>query len=394
VRASYKHLFSRSLGAAPARVHFASHSHHLWPDASYEGHLRAWDDAARLADTKWDKVFGEVYPSCQAHVAHALALRDPASVVFAPNTHELLVRIASAIGPDGSQPRAVLSTDSEFHSFQRQSARFAEIGAWAVERVPTEPLDSFAQRFVRALESKHWDLVFLSHVFFNSGWIVTELSEVLAHVPAETTVIVDGYHGFFAIPTSFSSLADRVFYVAGGYKYAMSGEGACFAHVPPSFYGAPSITGWFASFGTLSGRTSDRVPFAPGAARFLGSTFDPTALYRFDAVMTMLRDEGLTPAVVREHTSHLQQAFLERIGALRVPFLCDAPLVVQDAERRGGFVTFRCDRATEIQTHLQENGVICDARGDRLRFGFGPYLDETDVFSGTERVYHALNDFR
>ena len=36
---SYKHLFSRALAASPGRVHFAAHSHHLWPDASYEGHM-------------------------------------------------------------------------------------------------------------------------------------------------------------------------------------------------------------------------------------------------------------------------------------------------------------------------------------------------------------------
>ena len=59
---SYKHLFSRALAASPGRIHFAAHSHHLWPDASYEGHLAAWDDAALLADRKWEKVFGEVIP--------------------------------------------------------------------------------------------------------------------------------------------------------------------------------------------------------------------------------------------------------------------------------------------------------------------------------------------
>ena len=43
---SYKHLFARSIAAAPERVHFAAHSHHLWPDASYVGQLAAWQDAA------------------------------------------------------------------------------------------------------------------------------------------------------------------------------------------------------------------------------------------------------------------------------------------------------------------------------------------------------------
>ena len=36
----YRHLFQRSIAAAPDRLHFAAHSHHLWPDASYVGQHR------------------------------------------------------------------------------------------------------------------------------------------------------------------------------------------------------------------------------------------------------------------------------------------------------------------------------------------------------------------
>ena len=44
----------------------------------------------------------------------------------------------------------------------------------------------------------------------------------------ETLVVIDGYHGFCAVPTSLRAIEDRAFYLAGGYKYAMSGEGVCF----------------------------------------------------------------------------------------------------------------------------------------------------------------------
>ena len=37
-------------------------------------------------------------------------------------------------------------------------------------------------------------------------------------------------------------------YLAGGYKYAMAGEGACFMHCPPGFGARPRNTGWYASF--------------------------------------------------------------------------------------------------------------------------------------------------
>lgn len=57
---SYKHLFQRALAAAPDRLRFAAHSHHLWPDASYLGQLAAWDDAALDADDIMTDVRGDV----------------------------------------------------------------------------------------------------------------------------------------------------------------------------------------------------------------------------------------------------------------------------------------------------------------------------------------------
>lgn len=55
---SHKSLFSRALSAVPERLHFAAHSHHLWPDASFEAQQQAWVDANLHADHKWDLVFG------------------------------------------------------------------------------------------------------------------------------------------------------------------------------------------------------------------------------------------------------------------------------------------------------------------------------------------------
>ena len=94
---NYKPLFSRALGLDPERLHFAAHSHHLWPDVSFDGQVQAWAEANRFADRKWDLVFGEVIPEAQAHVAKELGLPSPDSLIFAPNTHEILLRIVSAV---------------------------------------------------------------------------------------------------------------------------------------------------------------------------------------------------------------------------------------------------------------------------------------------------------
>ena len=47
---SYAEHFSRFLGAVPGRLHAAAHSHHPWPDVTFDAQQQAWLDAARLAD--------------------------------------------------------------------------------------------------------------------------------------------------------------------------------------------------------------------------------------------------------------------------------------------------------------------------------------------------------
>ena len=53
-----------------------------------------------LADAKWEKVFGEVVPKAQAHIARLASLSDPRQVAFAPNTHEFVTRLYSCLAPD------------------------------------------------------------------------------------------------------------------------------------------------------------------------------------------------------------------------------------------------------------------------------------------------------
>ena len=163
---SFKHLFSRSLSLGPGRLHFAAHSHHLWPDVSFEAQQGAWDDAARHADRKWDLVFGQVVPEAQAHVAAELGLPSPDSLVFAPNTHDFLVRLVSAVG---RRPVRILSTDGEFHSIRRQAERWEEAGTAVVERIATQPFADFADRFLAAARAGQYDLILISHVFFRTG---------------------------------------------------------------------------------------------------------------------------------------------------------------------------------------------------------------------------------
>jgi selenocysteine lyase/cysteine desulfurase len=370
---SWKHLFARSLAAAPGRLHMAAHSHHLWPDATREAQLAAWDDAATLADHKWDRALGEVMPAAQAGVAAELGLPSGDGIAFAPNTHELLVRLVSA---RAGRPVRVLSTDGEFHSFRRQSARWVESGEIRLDVVATEPWDSFAERFVEGARRGDHDLIFVSHVFFKTGRVFERVFELgrLAR-PDGPWVVVDGYHGFMALPTNLAPVADRVFYTSGGYKYAMAGEGAAFLHAPPGFGPRPVVTGWYAEFEDLTA-PPEAVGYAPDGRRFLGATFDPSGLYRLAAVFELLRREGLTTAAISGHVETLQRRLLDRIDRALAGAELLNPL---DARPHARFLAFRHPQAPAWKKALDAAGVVTDVRDDVLRIGLGLYHDAEDV---------------
>jgi selenocysteine lyase/cysteine desulfurase len=376
--AARKDLFSRALSLDPERLHFAAHSHHLWPDASFDGQVQAWVEANRFADRKWDLIFGEVVPKAQAEVARELNLPDPNTVVFAPNTHDLLLRVFSGLE---RKPVRILSTDGEFHSFRRQGERWEEAGEALITRVALEPFDTFEARFVEAARAGGFDLIVISQVFFRTGQVFGRIADLAALAdPAGPWVVVDGYHGFMAAPTDLGAVADRIFYLAGGYKYAMSGEGVCFLHAPDGYCPRPIVTGWFAEFGDLSGPPGG-VQYRSDGGRFWGATFDVSPLYRFNAVRTALAEAGLTTADISAHARALMQRFQAAVAGGEAGTLAEAELInpVSGDGGRSRFLAFRHAKAATWKERLLDAGVVTDVRDDVIRFGFGLYQDAADV---------------
>lgn len=375
---SFKPLFSRALALAPERLHFAAHSHHLWPDVSFEAQQQAWLDANRHADRKWDLIFDEIVPQAQADVASELSLASPDSVIFSSNTHDLLLRVFSAFE---TRPVRILSTDGEFHSFRRQAERWEEAGQAVVTRVPLAPFDTFADRFVAAAAAGGHDWILVSQVFFRTGGLFDGIEALAALArPEGPWVLIDGYHGFMATPTDLSAVANRVFYVGGGYKYAMAGEGACFLHAPDGFAPRPVVTGWFAEFGDLSGPPGG-VQYRSDGGRFWGATFDSSALYRFNAARRMLSDAGLTTADVADHSRALAMQFQAALQAGEAGVISAAEILnpVQGDAPRARFLALRHDDAQAWRANLLAAGVVTDVRDDVIRFGFGLYQDAADV---------------
>ena len=194
------------------------------------------------------------------------------------------------------------------------------------------------------------------------------------------TLLVDAYHHLNVVPFDIRALGlEQAFVTGGGYKYCQLGEGNCFLRVPPGCRLRPVLTGWFAEFGSLEHAAVRRVvEYGPGAAAFAGATYDPTSHYRAAAVFDFHEAQGLTPQALREISRH-QVGLLKRLfESLDVnPSIARVESIPD--ERRAGFLAVRSPRAGNLSSRLRAHGVLTDFRGDVLRIGPAPYLNDDQL---------------
>lgn len=373
----YKKYYQKFLKANPDVQHYASHSHHYWPDVTREAMIQYWDDSAKLVDDKWNYFFSTKIPQAQKLISEIIKINAPEQIVFAPNTHELAYRLLSCL--DFKKKIKILTTDSEFYSFERQINRLCESSLLEVEKVPTQPYVDFEERFINKINEQDYDMIFFSHVFFNSGVVVKNFEKLVAAVNnPETLIVVDAYHSFMALPTDLSQLQDRIFYIAGAYKYAQGGEGCCFMSVPKGCRLRPAYTGWFAGFSELATK-GGAVSYSNDGLRFAGSTMDFSALYRLHAVLELFKKENITVEKIHDYIRRMQNNFREHLKEINHKVLNEKNIVHLDFNHHGHFFAFETGDPSltkKLHDELHAKNIRTDYRGTRLRFGFGLYQNE------------------
>lgn len=370
----FKKYYSFFLNCNRDIQHYASHSHHYWPDVTREAMLEYWDDSAKFVDDKWGYIFENKIPKAQKHIARILNLTHPEQITFAPNTHEFIYRLLSCFNP--KEKITIVTSDSEFYSFDRQINRLHQENLINVIKVATDPFDNFLERFKKAITDNNPNLVFVSHVFFNSGMILKDIEDLVSSITnSNTMIVVDGYHGFMAIPTDLSKIENKIFYLGGSYKYAQGGEGCCFLYSPPKNNFTPNYTGWFAGFSDLSSN-GGQVSYSQDGFKFAGSTMDFTALYRLIAVMDLFEKEKITVELIHKHIQKLQNNFREHLLTIDHHYLMEKNILNVDYQNHGHFYTFAMpsnEHTKKLHDELRSKNIWTDFRGARLRFGFGLY---------------------
>jgi selenocysteine lyase/cysteine desulfurase len=378
----YKYLYKEFLTFNEKAIHLSAHSHHFWPDVTKEAVLKSWEDSARYTDQKWGHIFSTVVPKAQSHISKILNYQFPDQIAFAPNTHELLSRLLSVFLEKESL--TILTTTSEFHSMSRQLKRLLELKNIEAIIIDNES-DDFEKDFLKAIPKVNF--IFISHVFFNSGKVLSFdfIERIVKEKDEETLFCLDGYHGFCAIPTDLSSIQDDVFYISGGYKYAQAGEGACFMTIPPKYKLRPVFTGWFASFETLENQPT-KVQYSNNGMSFWGATQDLTPWYRFNSVWDLFNEKKIDIHGIDQYIKSLMSYFIDHFDHKQL-------LMNKDLNSYGHFLTLElksAQAAKDLHQKLEANNIHTDFRENRLRFGFGMYLDQEDLVKAMPLINQSI----
>jgi selenocysteine lyase/cysteine desulfurase len=358
------------------RLLLTGHSHQAWPDVAFDGQLQAIDDAAGLVDDKWERAFEAAEA---VREGYRRLLDDPDGLYsLASSTHDVLVKLLSAL--PWRERRRLITTDAEFYSLERLLQRLEEEGVEVV-RVAAHPATSVGERLACEVDDRT-AAILTSTVFFSSAHIAGDLT-----LPARAArrhgaiLVLDTYHQLNVVPFSLRDLdLEDAYVVSAGYKYCQLGEGNAILRFPAGTELRPIATGWFAEFGDLTAvHSHSRVRYPAGNDRFAGATYDPTSHYRGAAVFAFHAAHELTPALLRTVSQHQIGLLLRRFEELDLdPGAIDYDRSVA-VDGLGGFLALRSPQAGEIQRRLKERGVATDSRGEILRLGPAPYLNDSQL---------------
>lgn len=372
------------------RLLFSGHSHQAWPDVALEGLNASFQTAAKLVDEKWSKSFEQI-EVLRNYLRNFYS--DPkGEYSYAHNTHELLIKWLSALNLP--QKPHLLTTSSEFHSVFRQLKSLEHAGI-DVDWIQAYPIADLAEKIQASLKEETAGVI-VSRVFYDSGIINSQL-EMIAEICRKNGVplLIDDYHGTNVVPLNLGgeSLSDA-YLLVGGYKYLQWGEGNCFLRYPRDTNLKPIITGWFASFSSLSKPRSDEILFDENGNLFMGATIEPASSFRAARVVRFFEENGLDGQVLRNQ--YLEQLrYLERLIA---PILKDSSFSIDhpeyDLASKGGFLSIKSEHALQMRSKLLEHGVFTDARDNILRIGMAPYISSAQIEAFAEHFGSLLKFFQ
>ena len=294
-----------------------------------------------------------------------------------------------------------------------------------IEHVSIEPIETFESRFTAKVkegaghgrQGAKWDMVYVSQcVYSTQETIVLDLDRFTKGVSGaleerdnkECFFVVDGYHGFGAIPTSLQSF-ENVFYVSGMLKHVGSGANCAFLIVPEAKVEMmkPVFTGWIADPSVLAPESKgikmgSDVGYIPGFSLMGGTPAFMPSLLIFVEVMRRWKEMNISVIHAHRHVMELHKAFMKGIEAMVArsggTSCWSGMRPMADEAIRSHSITFVVDdaeTAKKVVELMREIGDIeVDSRKMYVRFGFGfnhNIEDISKLLVTCEKVQDAIN---
>lgn len=359
-------------------TYLANHSLGLQPDQTPADVLEGLSIWPNFMDKSWESEnwMGEL-SRWRSNIAQLLGLPHGDFIVPKASAGQGLRAVLNSFPPN--RPIRILTTTAEFDSADAilkayQQAGLAEI-KWIEPTLTQKRVPHFIAEAILAEIKAGFDLVCLSHVFFQTGQILPEVKNIAdtCH-QVGAVLLLDVYHSAGCVPVDLLEF-DADFAVGGSYKYLRGGPGAGYLALHPRIAAQESQTrdiGWFANANPFSFERSETLTRAPSGAGWMESTFPALLPYQARAGLESVL--GLTVPAIRHHSLQIQLAFREAIAGHGVPLF-----EPNDPTQFGAFSLLVDDRAPRIVNELRNQGVIVDSRGPFLRFSPDVLTDENAI---------------
>lgn len=349
-------LFSRVL--ATDRIYLANHSLGRPLDRMEQDVAEAialW--YGKLGDA-WDSWLAE-REAFRSRIARLIGAERPDCIVPRTSAGQGLRAVLNALP---GRPR-VVSTRGEFDSVDLILKQYAANGRIEVRWVGPDERDEFsAEALIREVERGGTDLAVVSLVMFMTGQLMSGLNHLAETCHAHgARLLVDVYHAVGIVPVDVRAMGAD-FAIGGSYKYLRGGPGGGYLYLSSNVLESglqPLDTGWFANDDKFSFQRPDPPVLKQGGDAFLEGT---------PAVLPWYQARSGAEFVLAVGVPRLRDYSLQQLRALR-GYLEEAGVtgVVGGDEHHGAFLSVCLENAMEIPKLLERDGIVCDARGERLR---------------------------
>jgi selenocysteine lyase/cysteine desulfurase len=339
------------------------------PQGSRDTITRWVDQAATAGDTVWPS-WHQGVEGCRTLAARMLHA-DPAEVALVHSTSEGIGLVAE--GYPWQPGDNVVTLDNEFPSNQYPWLNLASRGV-ETRRVPAGPGGRIDLNHLEAAIDARTRIVSVSWVGYVSGWRVNldELSELIHRRGA--LFFVDAIQGLGVFPLDVSHTSID-FLAADGHKWMLGPEGAGLFYLRREHLDLlrPIGVGWH-SVAHASDYNRIELNYKPTAARYEGGTQNMVGFLGLAASLELLLQYG--QQAIGERILQLTDLLCQRLEAAGAMLY-----TVREGDHRSGIVSceFPGRDSLQLKQKLLQAGVVCSARGGKLRFATHAYNNEADI---------------